>query len=207
MLRPPSDCFRSLKTGYFPFTAGDWVVEDARVRTGQLDVLRGSSGLESFKIFKRSRFYLRIFAASWYLVSDVDPAEEPKREPVAIFYGSRKPWHTIKKERPLHLAAAHLAAAGANNRRIAQSLGKTEVWMSNLARQPFFQERVVSILKGRNRDALESAFRIQRFSNPASLVELRDGSKKPVVDTRMVRARDILDRTFRKKEVTSSPDP
>ena len=51
--------------------------------------------------------------------------------------------------------------------------------------------------------------RCSRFNGFAirwRLVELRDGSKKPVVDTRMVRARDILDRAFRKKEVTS-PDP
>ncbi len=85
-------------------------------------------------------------------------------------------------------------------------IGKTEVWMSNLARQPFFQERVVSILKGKNRDALESMFKIQRFSNPMTLVELASDLKKPVVDTRGVQARDILDRAFRKKEVTS-PDP
>ena len=134
----------------------------------------------------------------------MNPTEEPKKMP--IFYGSRKPAYEIRTEAPLHLAAAHLAAAGANNRRIARALGKSEVWMSNLARQGFFQERVVSILKERNRDALESAFRIQRFSNPATLVELSDGPKKPEVDTRTVRARDILDRAFRKKEVTS-PDP
>jgi len=76
----------------------------------------------------------------------------------------------------LHLAAAHLAAPGANNRRIAHSLGKTEVWMSNLAWQPFFQERVDSILRERNRDALESMFKIQLFANPATLVELCDAS-------------------------------
>jgi hypothetical protein len=105
-----------------------------------------------------------------------------------------------KEGEALHLAAAHLAAAGANNRRIARALGKTEVWMSNLARQPFFQERVDSILKGRDRDALESMFKIQRFSNPATLVEL----SKPEVDTRMVRARDILDRAFKRKEVASA---
>jgi hypothetical protein len=75
--------------------------------------------------------------------------------------------------------------------------------MSNLTRQPFFQERIESILRERNRDALESMFRIQRFSNPATLVELSDGPKKPEVDTRMVRARDILDRAFKKKEVAS----
>ena len=78
--------------------------------------------------------------------------------------------------------------------------------MSNLVRQPFFQERVVSILRERNRDALKSMFKIQRFCNPAALVELRDGSKKLVVDTRMVRARDILDRAFRKRK-SHSPDP
>jgi hypothetical protein len=41
-------------------------------------------------------------------------------------------------------------------------------------------------------------FKIQRFSNSAALVELRDDP----VDARTVRARDILDRAFRKK-VTS----
>ena len=106
--------------------------------------------------------------------------------------------YEIKMEAPLHIAAAHLAATGASNRRIAQTLGKTEVWMNNLVRQPFFQERVVSILRERNRDALKSRFKIQRFCNPAALVELRDGSKKVVVDTRMVRARDILDRALEK---------
>ena len=59
----------------------------------------------------------------------------------------------------------------------------------------------MSILKERNRDALESMFKIQRFSNPMALVELRDGPK----DGRTVPARDILDQAFRKKKVTS-PD-
>ena len=68
--------------------------------------------------------------------------------------------------------------------------------MSNLVRQPFFQERVDSILRERNRDALESMFKIQRFSNPATLVELSDGP----VDARTVRARDILDRLLGKKK-------
>jgi hypothetical protein len=81
-------------------------------------------------------------------------------------------------------------------------LGKSEVWISNLGKQGFFQQRVDSILKERNRDALESMFKIQRFFNPAKLVELRDSA----VDARTVRARDILDRAFKKKEVTS-PDP
>ena len=58
---------------------------------------------------------MQIFTAFGFC--NVDPTEEPKREPEALFYGSRKPWHKIKKERPLHLAAAHLAAEGANNRR------------------------------------------------------------------------------------------
>jgi hypothetical protein len=39
-----------------------------------------------------------------------------------------------------------------------------------------FQERVASILKERNRDALERAFKIQRLSNPATLVELSERS-------------------------------
>jgi hypothetical protein len=72
--------------------------------------------------------------------------------------------------------------------------------MSNLARQPFFQERVVSILKERNRDALESMFKIQRFSNPMTLVELAGDPKKPVVDTRTVRARTFSTGPLEKKK-------
>ena len=75
-------------------------------------------------------------------------------------------------------------------------LGKSEVWMSNSVRQPFFQERVDSILRERNRDALESMFKIQRFSNPATLVELSDGP----VDARTVRARACFDRLLGKKK-------
>jgi hypothetical protein len=65
-----------------------------------------------------------------------------------------------------------MAAAGASNRRIARALGRTEVWMSNLVRQPFFQHRVDSILREKHLPALEALFKMQRDSDPASLVEL-----------------------------------
>jgi hypothetical protein len=147
---------------------------------------------------------LKISARFWYLVCNVNPAEEPERKPAAIFYASRKPYHELKRERPVHIAAAHLAAAGASNARIARMLGKSEVWAANLTRQPFFQERVEWILKERNLPELEATFKMQRFSNPVALVELRpDGP----VDTRTVRAKDILDRAFRKKEVASADHP
>jgi hypothetical protein len=78
----------------------------------------------------------------------------------------------------LRIAAAYLAAAGANNRRIAQTLGKSEAWVCYLTKQGFFQQRIASILKEKNRDALESMFKIQRFSNPMTLVELAGDPKK-----------------------------
>lgn len=137
---------------------------------------------------------MKIFARFGCLVCSVNPKEEPNKLP--IFYGSRKPAYEIKTEAPLHIAAAHLAAAGANNRRIARELGKSEVWMTNLARQPFFQERVVSILKEKNRPALESMFKMQRFSNPMTLVELAG-------DPKVVQARNILDQAYKKREAAS----
>jgi hypothetical protein len=54
----------------------------------------------------------------------------------------------------------------------ARALGRSEVWICNLTRQPFFQERIVAILKEKNRDALESMFKMQRLSDLTSLVEL-----------------------------------
>ena len=88
---------------------------------------------------------------------------------------------------------------------IAHSLGKTEVWMSNLAWQPFFQERVDSILRERNRDALESMFKIQRFANPATSVELCDASFFLKARSRISLARTIRVFTtgFLGSEVTS----
>ena len=102
--------------------------------------------------------------------------EAPKK--AAIFYGSRKPIYEIKTEAPLHIAAAHLAAMGANNRRIARALGRSEVWMCNLTRQPFFQERVLAILKDKNRDGLESMFKMQRLSDLKKPCLFKKGSPR-----------------------------
>jgi hypothetical protein len=44
--------------------------------------------------------------------------------------------------------------------------------MCNLARQPFFQHWVNSILREKHLLALEATFKKQRDSDPASLVEL-----------------------------------
>jgi hypothetical protein len=75
--------------------------------------------------------------------------DSPKPEPGPIWRGSKKPWYKLKNESPLHIAAAHLAAAGANHRKIYRELGKSESWMTNLARQPFFQARVDAILRNK----------------------------------------------------------
>jgi hypothetical protein len=118
-------------------------------------------------------------------MSATNGSELPKRE--AIFHGSRKPWYEIKLEMPAHITAAHMAAMGVSIRRISRTFGKSEVWASNLVRQPFFQARVAAIAETLFRDMWA-----ERRLKPLTLVALHDAGGS--VDVRVSYAVDILDR-------------
>jgi hypothetical protein len=62
------------------------------------------------------------------------------------FVGALEPFCQIQTEAPWHKAAAVMYAMGANGRQLARAFDKSEVWISNLIRQPWFLERVWAVM-------------------------------------------------------------
>jgi transposase len=71
-------------------------------------------------------------------------------------------------EGELETVAAWSCAAGHSNRRIAQTIGRSEAWVRNLVRQKAFQERVLAILKERGQNGAG-----RFYSEVCTLVELK----------------------------------
>jgi len=86
---------------------------------------------------------------------------------------------------------------GANGRQLAKAFDKSEVWISHLTRQPWFLERVCSlILNGGGVPAME-LFRAEQINSFATLVEIRDDPLAPA-NARVMCAMAILDRAMGK---------
>jgi hypothetical protein len=102
----------------------------------------------------------------------------------------------LEKEAPWHLSAACMYAMGSGNGEIARAHGKSPQAVSNLFRQPWFQERVTQIMAENRRDVMDR-FKAERFNSLETLVALRDNEKVPAA-VRMACAKDILDRTLGK---------
>lgn len=118
----------------------------------------------------------------------------------------------IQKEQAWHKVASFMYAHGATGKQIALELERSEQAVSNLIRQPFFQERVAEIMAETARDIME-LFKAERINSLATLIEIRDDPETPASVRAMV-CKDILDRSLGKAvqrietvgEVTSS-DP
>ena len=145
-----------------------------------------------------------------------DDAEDSGNGAQAKFMGGVPPIApyglALQKEQSWHKMSAILYAYGASGKQIARELDKTPQAVSNLIRQPFFQERVAGIMVETARDIME-LFRAERVNCLATLVAIRDDPETPASVRAMV-CEDILDRSLGKAvqrietvgEVTSS-DP
>jgi hypothetical protein len=88
----------------------------------------------------------------------------------------RAPWYPIRDEDPVHITACHLSVRGMSHARIAKTFGKSEAWMSNLARQPFFEARCAAIVEAINIDLLQQQVHRRRRVRPLIVVALHDSS-------------------------------
>ena len=102
----------------------------------------------------------------------------------------------LQKEQSWHKMAAILYAHGTSGSQIARELEKTPQAVSNLIRQPFFQERVAGIMAETSRDFME-LFRAERVNTLATLVAIRDDPRTPASVKAMV-CKDLLDRSLGK---------
>lgn len=128
--------------------------------------------------------------------------------------GSKPPHHELVEEKPWHRAAAVMFAAGSVTvREVASAFEVSPPNVSNLLRQPWFQERVNSLMAEHGGKDIIALFKAEQFNSLVTLVELRDNEKiSPTV--RKDCARDILDRALGKPiqrvettDVPRSDDP
>jgi hypothetical protein len=116
------------------------------------------------------------------------------------FMGVKAPMWNLNKEQPWHRMAAFGFARGASIRDVASSLGKSELAVQNLLRQPWFQSEVTKIMKEYGAKDIIEIFRNEQFNSLTTLVELRDNPEVPPA-ARVACARDILDRALGKPTV------
>ena len=118
----------------------------------------------------------------------------------------------IQRERFWHRQAAFYTAQGMSQREICKHLNKSEGWMSQVVRQPWFSKMVLTELHRSGRDAVDEIFKNAAPASALKLIELRDSTKVPA-SVALSAADKILDRymgkpkeTLRHEEAISS-DP
>lgn len=136
------------------------------------------------------------------------PAVEAQSGPgLARFAGTRAPIYEVVTEKPWHRSAAFMFARGATSQEVALNLEVAPSTVSNLLRQPWFQDRVTQLMaEYGGRDVIE-LFKAEAFNSLVTLVELRDTAKSETV--RKSSATEILDRALGKplQRVESSTVP
>jgi hypothetical protein len=79
-----------------------------------------------------------------------------------------------------------------SNREIATQTGYTEPWISQVTRQPWFQERLIAALGNAEGEVLDEIVKVEAKNSMYKLVELRDTAKSEDVQARC--AIEILNR-------------
>jgi hypothetical protein len=130
------------------------------------------------------------------------------------FHGTDKPRYVIENELPWHRMAAHMfgVAGMVTIKDVAEACDVDPGTVSNLLKQPWFQERVTSLMAKNGRDIMQ-LFRAEQFNSFLTLIEVRDDPETSRKD-KIVCAKDILDRTLGKPiqriestDIPTSGDP
>jgi len=123
------------------------------------------------------------------------------------------PNHKIKHERFWHRQVAFMVAKGMSQTEIAKELGKTDAWISQVVRQPWFSKLVLKELHSSGRTAVDEIFKNAAAASALKLIEIRDNPKTPV-GVALNAADKLLDRymgkapqTLRHEDGGSVDDP
>ena len=100
-------------------------------------------------------------------------------QPEDDFFNAKDPNLRIQSERPQHRLILFLKARGHNNREIAQAVGMSESWISQVLRQPWARERLAAELNAAGRDELSNLIETAAKDSLYKLVELRDDEETP----------------------------
>jgi hypothetical protein len=131
-----------------------------------------------------------------------------------LLNGHKPPRHIITEELPWHRTAAYLFACGTVTiKDVAQACDVDPATVSNLLRQPWFQERVTDLMAEHGGKDIMTLFRAEQFNSLVTMIDIRDDVEASRRD-RLTSAMNILDRTLGKptqrvetSSVLTSSDP
>lgn len=124
-------------------------------------------------------------------ISELDYLDSPE-----CLHNAKLPQLNIIHEKPWHRAVAYMLAQGFTQREVSARFGKTEPWISQLARQPWFQQRVVDELKEGGIDKIKALLDAETLPSLEKVTYLRDHAKNESVQ--LTAAFDIINRTLGK---------
>lgn len=120
---------------------------------------------------------------------------------IVDLHGKKPPQHTIQSERFWHRQVAFMIATGMSQTEVARELGKTNGWISQVVRQPWFSALVLKELHRSGRNAVEEIFKNAAPASALKLIELRDDEKTPAA-VKLNASRELLDRYMGKAPIT-----
>lgn len=125
------------------------------------------------------------------------PIDEEYKNSEDRLHGDRQPTFGIAREKPEHRLILYMKLQGLSNKTIAERMGRTQMHISELCRQPWFRLRLIEEMKRAGRDGLQSLMATEGENSFNTLVELRDSKDSPAA-VRKAAADSILDRLMGK---------
>lgn len=110
-------------------------------------------------------------------------------------HGAEPPKREIGEEQLWHRSAAYMVATGMGAREVAAALEKSPPTIYNLFRQPWFQQRVISLMEKHGGQDVMALLRGEQIASAMKLVELRDNPESPA-KIQFDSAKEILNRTL-----------
>lgn len=114
------------------------------------------------------------------------------------FHGAKPPTLAVMTEKPIHRLMAFWVASGRSNIELAELTGYARPYVSQLIRQPWFQQQVSHIIAQAGEDELMTRIRGAGVDSVMKLIELRDSSESDSV--KLGATKELLDRLLGKPQ-------
>jgi hypothetical protein len=92
----------------------------------------------------------------------------------AMLYGDTPTWEEFKKEKPVHVTMAAMAASGYTSEEIAQFTGYNVHHVCKVLRQPFARERMVGMAEKNSREEIKAFLEKETMPSLEVIRDLRD---------------------------------
>lgn len=92
------------------------------------------------------------------------------------FFNEKDPRWSIKTEKPEHRVMLYMRARGASYQEIAEQMGSTPAWVSNVLRQPWAKLRLAHEINAAGRDDVSNLIESAAKDSLHKLIALRDSA-------------------------------